>query len=189
MTQPRYRPGSRNPRYRKLTKGGYVEARMAWVETVLGSQVLMYYPDSPEDVEVKEEGPTVRILMPSHRGPTVVWDLTYLTEGELDKLREFFELAFTTAAPIVRERDRIADEALARGDDSFSRSYRRVPQLVVRPRQEPAHGEGVLDGHENVPSSDGDSDSSAGRVRGPGGSVADSGPEEGSTEDDEQAPH
>lgn len=182
MPQPRYTPGSRNPKYRKFAKGEYVDERMAWVDTVLGSQILMYYPTPPEDA--KESGPTVRVLMPQHRRPTVMWDLTFLTEDELNKLREFFELAFNTAAPIVRERDRIANEALKRGDTSFARVYRRVPQMVVRPRQEPAHSESVLDGSEDVPESDGDSDSHAGRVRGPGSGMADAGQEEGSGQDD-----
>lgn len=185
MPNPRYRPGLRNTKYRK---GKISEQRMAWVDTALGQLILMYYPEweTQKENERTESGPTVKILIPRPSGPTVQWDLTYLTEVELDAVEEFIALAISTARPSVQERDRTANEAFSRGDDSFSRVYRQVPQVVVRPRQERQHGEGVLDGSEDVPQSD-EPDLGAGGdggVRRAGGSVADEGSVQGGPEDD-----
>lgn len=183
-----YTPGSRSQRYRKLQRGEYTKERAAWVNTFLGQAVLFVYPEGHVIAEAtKEPGPTVKVLIPRHKGPTVHWDLTALTMEELDMLREFFRVAFDTAEPIVRERDRMAQDALAEGNDSFSRVYRQVPQLVVRPRTEREHGESVLDRSEDVPESDTDGrddSSTPGGVRGPGGELADDGTSDSGGQDD-----
>jgi hypothetical protein len=185
MPRSRYRPGLRNNKYRK---GKFAEERTAWVDTALGQLILMIYPEITdlEEDEITESGPTVKILIPRYTGTTVYWDLTHLTSEELEATKQFMDLAFETARPIVEERDRIANEAFSRGDDSFSRVYRAVPKLVVRPRQEREHSEGVLDGPSDVPPS-GESDlgpGADGGVRRAGGELADEGQVQGSTEDD-----
>lgn len=179
-----YKPGQR-----RVTKGVYVPERMAWVDTVLGQSILMYYPEDHDVTKnTKEPGPTVKVLIPRHTGQPVLWDISSMTLEELQLMREFFDLVFDTAEPIVRMRDEVAQDEFAAGNDSITRLYRKVPQLVVRKRPEPQHSEGVLDGHENVPEGDGDGrgsgDSTSGGVRGSGSVVAD-GEQEGSVGQDD----
>ena len=185
----RYRPGLRNTKYRK---GKFSDQRIAWLDSALGQLVLMFYTEfeSQKENDHTESGPTVKILIPRASGSTVMWDLTYLTTEELDKLEEFLELAIGIARPIVAERDRTAHEAFSRGDDSFSRVYRQIPQLVVRERQEPTHSEGVLNGSEDVPSGD-EHDLGPGEdggVRRAGSELADEGSVQGGPEDDGPTP-
>jgi len=183
-----YTGGSRNQRFRKIHKGQYVKERMAWVNTFLGQIALYFYEEGTAVADTTTEpGPTVKVLIPRYKGPTVHWDLSALTLEELTKLREFFDLAFDTAEPVIRMRDKVAQDAFAEGNDSISRLYRPVPQLVVRKRPEPEHSEGVLDGPENVPSGNDDGSAvngSAGGVRGSGSGLADVGASEGGPEDD-----
>ncbi len=144
-----YTAGSRSQRFRKVQRGEYVKERIAWVKTLIGQVALYVYEEGTEVAEsTSEPGPTVKVLIPRYKGPTVTWDLSALTHEELMKLKEFFDLAIATAEPVARMRDKAAQDALTAGDDSFARLYRQVPQLVVRKRAQREHGEGVHDGSE-----------------------------------------
>ena len=93
---------------------------------------------------------TILCIYVPGRTRQLIWDITGMTGAELDATRKFFEHLFDLADPIVRERDRLADEAFSKGDDTYARVYREVPTLVIRPRQERSDGQGVLNGSENV---------------------------------------
>jgi hypothetical protein len=127
------------------------ENRYAWLRTVIGQFVIMHYPDDPlnatdEDSEGDNEyGPTVRLILPRQSGPPLRYNFTALTFEELKMTREFFNLLFDLAEPVVRERDRMAQDAFDAGDDSFARIYRQVPQYVVRGRKGGADGQGIRD--------------------------------------------
>ena len=182
-----YTGGSRG-RFKNLTKGTYAKERLAWVNTLLGQQTLYFYEEGTEIAErTTEPGPTVKVLIPRLNGQAVHWDLSALTIEELDAMREFFTLAFDTAEPVVRMRDKAAHDAFTEGNDSFARLYRQLPQLVVRERKEREHDQGILNGPSDVPSGDSDGRSEgspAGGVRGLGGELADDGAPEGVSEDD-----
>lgn len=60
--------------------------------------------------------------------------ITSCTAAELAHYKEFINLAIELAEPVVAERDRIATESLAEGDDSYGRVYRQLSRIVVRPR-------------------------------------------------------
>lgn len=178
-----YSSGSRSQRFRKIQRGIYVESRHAWVNTILGQLALYIYEEGTEIAEnTIEPGPTVKVLIPRYKGPTVHWDFSALTLEELTELRKFFDVAFDAAEPVVRMRDKAAADALAEGNDSFSRVYRQVPKLVVRQRAKREHGEGVQYGPEDVLESSGLNGGSSGGVRGPSGELADSGTSEGGSE-------
>lgn len=179
----RSRAGNRRPENMRASRGRYVDERLAWVDTVLGNMVLMVYPEGHESGSKTEAGETVRILIPRPGRAAVSLDLTHLTEQELDLLQEFFTLAFETARPVARHRDKDAQDAFARGDDSFSRIYRQVPRMVVRERKERTDGQGVQHGSEDVSVGDGDPGGPTG-VRGALGQMADNEPEQGEPQDD-----
>jgi hypothetical protein len=97
----------------------------------------------------------VMIQVKGRRRP-IFWNLSAMTEQELEVTRQFFNNAFDLAEPVARERDKVAADAFANGDDSYHRIYRQVPQFIVRERQGRADSESVLDGSEDVPPGDGD---------------------------------
>ena len=180
------RPTKGNQPRRVDRKGAYVDERVAWVNTAIGQMVYMHYPEVPEQ---KEPGPTVKVLLPQQGARTVMLDFTHLTGEELDAVKQFFEMVFQAAEPIVRARDKVAEDAFAAGDDSFSRSYRQVPQFIVRQRKDAEHGEGVQHGSSDVPSGElPGSDSDAGGVRGAGSDVAHVDEAEGFAEDNGPTP-
>lgn len=55
--------------------------------------------------------------------------LTQLNEKELETLWTVLSEAFEHARPIVAERDRIAEEAAANGDDTYFRRHRVDPKI------------------------------------------------------------
>jgi hypothetical protein len=148
--------------------------------------VMMYYPETEES---KEPGPTVKVLIPQQNARTVTFDFTHLTWEEFDAVRKFFDIVFAAAESTVKLRDKVAEDAFAAGDDSFSRSYRQVPQFVVRERKEREHSKSVQHGSENVfdPSVSG-ADSDAGGVRGSGSGMADDESHEDQSEDNGTTP-
>jgi hypothetical protein len=99
---------------------------------------LMKYPEGHQEEDdefiTPESGPTYRLIIDRGSRRGVMLNLTGMTEPELDVSWEIIKMAFDLARPIVLERDKKAAEAYANGDDSFSRSYRPVPQFVVRER-------------------------------------------------------
>lgn len=131
-TDKKYRPGPRNPAY--AVDGRMTENRLAWIRTHVGQFVAMYYPEGTSEEDSEKTGPTVRLLIPSASGVGRPrgFNLTSLTTEELAYMREFFNMMFDLAQPVVELRDKVAQDAFEQGDDSFSRSYRQVPQFVIR---------------------------------------------------------
>lgn len=97
--------------------------------SVGGEKISSYTGEYGEDVSISLYGKSVRFQLP----------LTTLTSEELAACKQIFDMAFANAQPIVAERDRIAQEALDEGDDSYSRIYRAVPTLLVREGQKWEH--------------------------------------------------
>jgi hypothetical protein len=142
------------------------ENRRAWIKTAVGMMVLMEYRNGEdEDESTNETEPTIRLYLPQPGRKAVSYDLTALTEPELDAMEKFFALLFKKARPVVQQRDKVANDALERGDDSFARVYRDAPQFIVREGQVSSDGQGVYDRPEDAPGGhapDSDSDSSVG---------------------------
>lgn len=179
-----YRPGSRRPGTRPRRNDGLMsEDRYAWLRTAVGQMVIMAYNNDEDDRE-NTTGPTIRLYLPRPGGRPFSLNITALTKPELDAMRGFFTLLFDTAEPFVLHRDRMAQDALAAGDDSFARVYREVPQFVVRERAKPRHVESLHNGPEGLHPGDrgaGDSSNESGGVR---SELADGESSEGSPEDD-----
>jgi hypothetical protein len=97
-----------------------------------------------------ENGPSLIYKVMGPRGSMVGLDLTNLTHEELVAFREFWSIAFSIAEPIVLIRDKEAQDAFSRGDDSFTRVHRAVPRLVVRARAQRTYRQVVRLGLENV---------------------------------------
>lgn len=189
----RYRPGHRSSRYRD--SGQMSENRLAWIRTHLGQAVIMYYEEDEEGYKEDEEnttpieyGPTVRLMIPQKNGRTLFQDITALTLPELEMLREFYNLLFDLAEPSVRERDRIAQDAYDKGDDSYARSYRPVPQFVVRKGTVKPYGEGVLHRLESLFGGTGDKRGFTGGFRRDGNELVDSESKEDGSQDNEPTP-
>lgn len=132
------------------------DARWAWTKNNIGLFMIMVN-------EVDDQaGYTIRLFFPTPGSSrNISWDLTGLTAEELIAMRQIFLDAFDWALPICRVRDKEAQDAFERGDDSYIRIYRAVPQLVYRNRPESEHSEGVQHRPEDVPqvdNADGDSD-------------------------------
>ena len=197
MANSTYRPGSRKKKY--TDDGRMSKNRLAWIRTRVGQAVIMYYED-PQDLDEGEDeaeqerigkpeyGPTVRLMLPQLNGRTVFQDITALTMPELEMLREFYNLLFDLAEPSVRERDRIAQDAYAEGDDSYARSYRPVGQFVIRKGTIKPHSESVQRRLESLLEGTGDRRGFTRRVRGDGDELVDGESKEGSTQDDGTPP-
>lgn len=130
-----YRPGTRRTDLGK-SDAQMSPNRFAWLKSVLGQLVIMVHAtaDVEDDFDVK-------ILYPQPRSRGIYFDLTSMTGAELDAFEKLITTAVGWARPIVKERDRRAQEALDRGDDSFPRVYRPIPQLIFRKGHERAHWE------------------------------------------------
>jgi hypothetical protein len=107
------------------------------------------------------------------------YNLTALTHEELLAMRELFNFAFDLAEPVILLRDRIAQDAFDKGDDSFIRVYRQAPQLIIREGTIRQDGESLRERPDNF--LDGDFPeaeeveevrSSSGGVRGAGNELA-----------------
>lgn len=184
-----YRPGSRNPKFRPT--GRISENRFAWLRTVVGQFVIMRYPDpnlavdDEEDVPTDPEiGPSYLLVLPIPGRKPLKYNLTALTLEELELTRQFFNLAFDMAEPVVRHRDKVAEDAAAEGDDGFARYYRQVPQFVVREGTFREDDQRLLHGSEDLPSGAGGGSDPDGGVRGVRDELAPGEQEEGRTQDD-----
>lgn len=183
-----YRPGHRQPdltnnKTKKMNDGLMSKNRWAWVRVIFGQFVVLVQEETDEIEH------TISIYHPTKTGRAISWNLTSLTEEELLKLKELFNAAFDWALPVVRQRDKEAADAFAKGDDSYARSYRQAPQLVFRKRPEREYGEGVQQRSQGVLEGDrGDVDPD-GRVRGSGDGVAEHDSSEGSSENNWPTPH
>lgn len=166
---PRTRAGSRHARYRP-GYGRVAKNRIAWLRTQVTQQLAIKVLD-PKDIEETPDDTDAEIIrlskgedglnyvllitIPGRRNP-LVWNFSAMTTEELQATRQFFDHLFDLADPVVRERDKVADDAYSKGDDSYSRSYRQLPQLVIREREESADSQGLRSGPEDVSGRHGD---------------------------------
>lgn len=143
----RYRPGG-NKRYiaGKLSDDCVAFCRVFW-----GSFKLYVKTKEKETDTPSEAGPNVVLMFTPDQKPMISVDMTALTQQELVVLGEFFEFAGGLIQSLIRHRDEEAARAYAEGDDTFIRSYRPVPQLVVRDGPLGQHSEGLLIGPEGIP--------------------------------------
>lgn len=131
-----YKPGTQRKsigRYRISAN------RVAWARTAITQLALMRYTDEEmKNVEQRlpndegELGDTYRLMISTTSGRPYTLNLTAMTEQELDAFEGLITLALRAVRPIVRDRDREAAQRYANGDDSFTRSYRQLPQFIIR---------------------------------------------------------
>lgn len=126
-----YKVGYRDPKVAK-TRGLLSRNRWGWAKVYFGQFILFADYFSDEDGNETDNVSDLKLIYPIPNRPPVSWNLTALTEDELMAVKHLFDTAFELALPIVRERDKEAQDALDNGDDSHSRVYRQVPQLVYR---------------------------------------------------------
>lgn len=139
------RPGFKKPRRVQIGRVG--EEAVAWVQFYWGKITLMVFP---ENHMRGEEGPDIRLLLSFQSGGWKTVDMTAITEEELNKLTEFFALVREAVLPVIKKRDEVAEHAFSEGDGSFGRSYRTLPQLVVRERPPFYDAEGVHVGPQDA---------------------------------------
>jgi hypothetical protein len=161
-----YKPGHRNGKQVAKQMGQLSRSRWGWVKVYFGQFVL--WADYALDEENNETDVVqdIKLLYPIPKRPPVSWNLTACTEEELNSIKHLFDTAFALALPIVRERDKEAQDALDNGDDSHSRIYRQVPQLVYREGAVVEHGEGVQHGPADAAGVPRDADDPDGGLRG-----------------------
>lgn len=144
-----YNPGHRKKQLAQ-TQGKLSKSRWGWVKVWFGQFVI--WGDYGVDDEGNETDQLldIKIIHPIPNRAPLSWNLTACTEEELIALKHLWDTAIEWALPIARQRDKEAQDALNNGDDSHSRIYRAVPQLVYRSGPEREHSEGVLDGSEDA---------------------------------------
>lgn len=172
-----YKPGQRHPQFGQNYR--LSESRYAWVQVESGKFLILVGEDlgSGTDVTLFHPKPG--------KQPNVSINLTNLTLPELDALKDIFDSAFEWARPVVERRDKEAQDAWDSGDDSHSRNYRPIPQLVYRKRPGGEHGQGVQQRPEGVSEGSGRGGSDhVGGVRGAGDELAEPDSQHGGSEDD-----
>lgn len=123
----KWRPGP--PDTRKRLDGRLSPNRFAWIQANFGTMQLNI---ADNDEEATPEFPSVFLNHPQPGARSHNLNLTNLTVAELDTWKKLVDLAYEKARPTCVERDRIAAEAYANGDDSYVRSYRREPSFHLR---------------------------------------------------------
>lgn len=186
----RFKPGVR-PQY---AAGKIGANRRAWLTA--GVLQLVHYEYTEEQsrenlnlLDVTDEGQvesgnSIVLSIKKGAGRPLTFGVTSLTERELDMVIDFLKRLEPRIREIIRLRDKVAQDALDKGDDSFSRVYRQVPHLVVRPGVLGQDPEGVLVGPPSVPDGHGDGDDLDGGVPGAGDELADGeAPDAGGSDD------
>lgn len=188
MADRLYRPGSRNPKFR--SDGRMSKNRVAWLKTFVGQFVMMRYPndEQPEGEPVSEEGPSYVLILPRRGARPLTFNITALTLEELEMTRRFFNELFDLAEPIVRHRDKVAQNAADEGDDSYARYYREIPQYVIREGELRSDDQGVLDRLADLSLRDRGVLDPDGGLRGGGSELAPGESSETESEDDGQTP-
>lgn len=179
-----YKPGHRNGKDYSKNLGQLSRSRWAWVKIYFGQFVIWADYRKDEEGNETDEVLDIKLLVPVPNRQPLAWNLTASTEEELVAFKHLVDTAIEWALPIARQRDKEAADALDAGDDSHSRIYRQVPQLVYRKGPESQYGQGVHNRPEDadaVPSGDGDLD---GGLRVPGADVAERDASDGKPEDD-----
>lgn len=141
-------------RVRPAERGGGWEPgildRLAWTEIFTGSVMItrteplekkaenpLGYGDLVHHPEISETGDDIILWIPSYHGSNRSFKgmfITDLREDELINLRKIFNLAIDAAMPIVKERDRIAEEAYENGETYYVRCYRPKSRLIINAR-------------------------------------------------------
>lgn len=178
MPERQFRPGRRNAPPKP--KGKITHARLAWANTDQGEFVILQH----EEDETPEYGQDIQLYMVKPGRPPLAMILTRLTGPELDAVEKILQLVVEYARPIVKRRDKEAQDAWANGDDTFRRIYRRAPELVDRKRPVGEHSEGVQQRPEGVSEGDRRDVDPDGRVRGAGNELAESDSDNSGAEDD-----
>lgn len=152
------RAGSRNPSLARHGMGRLAKNKIAILVTAVTRQLAIQALDPKEwdeenEVELNSEvGHNILLLIPiPGRNRPMAWNLSAMTSAELNATRDFFNHLFNLADPIIRERDKVAQDAFDKGDDTYQRVYRPLPQFVARPWEEFTNSEGLLDGSPNPP--------------------------------------
>ena len=146
-----FKPGFRTP----PPAGRVDEGSVLWLTTSAGRITLKVYEKNERQGEV---GVNCGLNLRFASGGFRTVDLTALTESEFLALQDFFNRAAAIVLPIIRARDKAADDAYAAGDGSFDRSYRALPTLVDREWSPGEHLEGIFNGPEDASSGDGEAD-------------------------------
>jgi hypothetical protein len=184
------RAGSRTNRFR-AGYGRVSDSRIAILRTGITNQLVISEIDNDElnkeeKFSLDAEGGMsylLNIFLPGRPRP-VSWNFSAMTTAELEATRQFFNYLFDLADPVVRERDRVANAAFEKGDDSYVRVYRPVPQFIKRERAKREHAQGVHVGPENPPQGDGSGGDLTGGLSGDGAELVDGQPQEGGIQDD-----
>jgi hypothetical protein len=173
------------------------DSRVMWLRVAVSQFVLQRYTKSKAQLEAEAElgeeleappddpeyGPTYLLVIPRQGARPVKLNMTALTEEELKLTRHFFNELFDLVEPIVRYRDKVANDAFAEGDDSYARIYRQVPQFIVRSGSLREDDQRILDGSQDIPTGTGGDDTADGGVRGVRDELAPGEPDEGGSKD------
>jgi hypothetical protein len=139
-----YQVGRRNDKnIPKQQPGMMSRNRWAWCKVYFGQFVIWADYFETEDGAETDEVKDIKLVYPVPNRPVVSWNLTALTTEELDATKELIDHAFALARPYCVARDKEAKDAFAEGDDSHSRIYRSVPQLVYREGAVSEHSKSV----------------------------------------------
>lgn len=185
MPGRQFKPGPRNPEHRLQAIHGKLSGnRHAWVRTVIGQFIIYRHNDDiPDEPKI---GDTLQLMIPLPNRKPLTMNFSALTEEELRMIKEFFNLLFDLAEPVVKARDKVAQDAFAAGDDSYSRVYRQVPQYVVRERPVTTDGESIHDGSQDVLEGDGPDGGDGAGLRGDSDDLASAEPQDTRSQDDGQ---
>ena len=176
-----YQPG---PKRNYRNSGVYSENRYAWTQVLVGQVIILVGNE-----ESPEPGSDVVLFIPrAGRRPDLSFNLTSLTEQELDALHDLFDAAFEWARPISRARDKRAEDANAAGDDSFTRNYRPIPQLVFRKRPSGEYSEGLRQRPSDISRGIWPGDNPTEPVRDGSDAVAESDQKSGGSQDNSSSP-
>lgn len=83
-----------------------------------------------------EAGDSIQFALRWHGSKGFMIALTSLTEQELDQFEQFVTFGVAKARPIVRERDKVAREAVKNGNYDYHRSQRQDPKLLIKAGEE-----------------------------------------------------
>jgi hypothetical protein len=183
-----YRPGQGR---RKAGSYRISKNRAAWADTFITKLALMRYTE--EEMTKAEQrlpgdegeyGDTYRLMISTTSGRPYTLNLTAMTHDEFVAVSNLLKLALRLVEPIIVERDRRAAEAYEHGDDSLSRTYRQLPQFVIREGALGEYDESVLHGLEHALTRPPGINDPRRPVRESSPGVAESLPEDSESEDD-----
>lgn len=111
--------------------------RDSWV-TVKPFEAILFVGDRFSEPKPNQAGyvpppyPTHKIELRTPQRRILNFELTAMTADEVRALKAFYNLCFDKAIPVCEMLDKDAEEAFARGDDSYARLYRPEAQVFTR---------------------------------------------------------